>query len=334
MKEKKVCSVCGSSDIEKPNAIATFCNNCDSYMRPIWETKSKIKTTEYKKGKKNLSQIDYSALDLGPNFLTGNSLNKYLNREYYNGLCGTFSFEYDFHDSKRSLLISLVEDVNLRSRDLMCLIQWMIDRTFKSIFPIYELPVLINVIKALKRFNEDFDEDFQEYEDIPLSPGDYIPFGTKKLTYCEEHTYKVKLRKKPSKNYKYCTYCEHIYYVDRYSGEVLARFNPEDLDLKYRKDAYERFINYYNPIAGISVESGPTLHQALLIVEDKRKRNRFMKFYTWRRRFKIKGDSFFNDSMGENWKAFFSNNLYKKEALKNIINDLTKLHEIWVKNEQ
>ena len=298
------------------------CDKCKSAMIPTSKQlySSKQDITQNKK-KFNREDFDLSTYNLSQDFLN-NDFSSCLDSEYDIGICGKVVEKKNLDNNNYELVCGLTEDV--QRGGIHAIIQWRKNNIFYGKFPIDQLQVLRNVIKGIEVIISDFDQNFQLKKGKKLRISSGIPQGvTKSITHCTECDKHLKLRKERDKDFMYCDYCLSVYFIDKENGEIICGIDPSTLDLSYITDGYAHLVNYYNSIAGITVNWQPALHQAILIVEDPKPKTRFFRFYHWTRILR-------RNELDAEWNSRGHNNVRDMNTIFKIYDVLKKIETIWI----
>ena len=202
-----------------------------------------------------------------------------------------------------------------------------------GMFKIYEKEVLKNMIKALEKIDSDFDDlwtfkgqfrkkapktEDQKEKEKKLNIIKYRIIENRTCPKCQK-----KMDKK--KSHYECQYCGEIVILEGYNQPIF-NIAPSDLDLNFQGDFP---INFYMPLAGISLKWLMGEWKALVVIYSKDNPNKkWLRFYWWSRDLQniVKyGQREMGEGTQMGWKAqrgVASPNLYDKKLLKSLIDAL------------
>ncbi len=212
--------------------------------------------------------------------------------------------------------------------------------THAGFFKIADPPVLNNLIKTLVKINSSFDEywgNFKGFETKkPETEEDLIQNKQLKiLKYriienksCPNCSKKLTLSKR--KTHYECEHCGEIIILESYN-EPIFNIDPKYLPLGFSTNFP---INYYLPVAGITVEWLMSLWKAVVVIYSKDNPNkRWIRFYAWERNLEqlLKYGYYEAGDGGQlSWtakKGTGSPNIYDKAELPILIDALKKLQK-------
>ncbi len=185
-----------------------------------------------------------------------------------------------------------------------------------------------NLLKALKKFDEDFNDEFDLIKEITRSRKD--------VEYTNEFNMKKQLclncgtKMKKIKRYFECPRCGDLVILE--DGNPIADIDPTKLTLDYESNLP---VNYYYPYLGITINWLMAEWTAVVIVYAKENpRKKWLRFYTWTRNLQqVLSDSpTINISAAFRWEArkgIGSPNIYTKEELRKLIAALEKTMQEW-----
>ena len=205
-----------------------------------------------------------------------------------------------------------------------------------GMFKIYDKEVLKNTIKILEKINENFDEfwtflgkfrkkipktEEQKEKEKKLDIIKYRIIENRTCPKCQK-----KMDKK--KSHYECQHCGEIVILEGYNQPIF-NIAPSDLDLNFQG---EFPVNFYMPVAGITVKWLMGEWKALVVIYSKDNPNKkWLRFYWWSRDLQniLKyGQREMGEGTQMGWKAqkgVASPNIYDKKLLKPLISALKKV---------
>ena len=205
-----------------------------------------------------------------------------------------------------------------------------------GMFKIYEKEVLKNMIKALEKIDSDFDDlwtfkgqfrkkaaktEDQKEKEKKLDIIKYRIIENRTCPKCQKKMDKMK-------SHYECQHCGEIVILEGYNQPIF-NIAPSDLDLNFQGDFP---INFYMPIAGITVKWLMGEWKALVVIYSKDNPNKkWLRFYWWSRDLQniVKyGQREMGEGTQMGWKAqkgVASPNLYDKKLLKSLIDALKNI---------
>ncbi|MHA1473794.1 MAG: hypothetical protein ACTSQ5_01265 [Promethearchaeota archaeon] len=211
-----------------------------------------------------------------------------------------------------------------------------------GMFKIENMDELDNVLIALNRFEEDFDDYFEvkkgkniSYEPIPerkdVDDGSYVFTLTKRI--CPKCGWKMK--KSKNRRYYECEKCGEIIVLDE--GHPIYDIPLNFLPLSYSTN-YP--INFYLPNYGITIRNTMGDWKAIVTIHSKENPDKkWLRFYWWRRNFHHYMTSQYSlgSSQGLKWetkKGVMSPNIHDKKLIAPLIKGLNEIKEIWLKSKE
>ncbi|HEY0089236.1 MAG TPA: hypothetical protein VGB37_10350 [Candidatus Lokiarchaeia archaeon] len=195
---------------------------------------------------------------------------------------------------------------------------------------VYDKEVLINIIKALEKIDESFDEvwtfkgkfrdkkvktEEQKLKEKQLDIIKYRIIENKTCPKCQKKMDKMK-------SHYECQHCGEIVILEGYNQPIF-NISPSDLTLDFQG---EFPINYYLPINGITVKWLMGEWQALVVIYSKDNPNKkWLRFYWWVRELGnvLKyGQKEIGEGIQMGWKlqkGVGSPNIYDKKTIKPLI---------------
>lgn len=314
------CTACGSSNLEKMTSKVYCCNDCTKVMVPskkqIALSKKVIAPTTQKAP--DSSKIVNAKKGLPSEFVDG-VFDKVLDDNYDSSICGVLVSREDLEEGTIEIFAGLTKDNQLSG--IHAIVQWRKKNKFYGKFAMEEIAVLKNVIGALDKILSDFDDEFKEKDGKPVKTVSAVPIKTIIISNCPSCG--KKLKKDPVKSMIYCEDCAEVFLIDKRMGDVICEMDPEEMVLEYISDGYAGMMEYYKPVAGITVDSRPLSHQAIVIVQHPRTLDRFLRLYHWTRK-----------DIEAEWKAGGHNNIYKTDDVERLRNVLNTIKDVWNKIEQ
>jgi len=205
-----------------------------------------------------------------------------------------------------------------------------------GMFKIYEKEVLKNMIKALEKIDSDFDDlwtfkgqfrkkaaktEDQKEKEKKIDIIKYRIIENRTCPKCQKKMDKMK-------SHYECQHCGEIVILEGYNQPIF-NIAPSDLDLNFQGDFP---INFYMPIAGITVKWLMGEWKALVVIYSKDNPNKkWLRFYWWSRDLQniVKyGQREMGEGTQMGWKAqkgVASPNLYDKKLLKSLIDALKNI---------
>lgn len=199
-----------------------------------------------------------------------------------------------------------------------------------GMFKIYEKEVLKNMIKALEKIDNDFDDlwtfkgqfrkkapktEEQKEKEKKIDIIKYRIIENRTCPKCQKKMDKMK-------SHYECQHCGEIVILEGYNQPIF-NIAPSDLDLNFQGDFP---INFYMPIAGITVKWLMGEWKALVVIYSKDNPNKkWLRFYWWSRDLQniVKyGQREMGEGTQMGWKAqkgVASPNFYDKKLLKSLI---------------
>jgi ribosomal protein L37AE/L43A len=215
-------------------------------------------------------------------------------------------------------------------------LSWWKNFRHAGMFKIYDKYTLNNVINALEKIEESFDDiwgwggkygkqESKTEEDLEKEKNlDIIKYRIIENRTCPKCTKKMD----KMKSHYECSHCGEIVILEGYNQPIF-NIDPMDLDLRFHGNFP---INFYLPISGITVKWLMGEWKALVVIYSKDNPNRkWLRFYWWVRDLSniLK---YGQRDMGENaqmgWKTqkgIASPNIYDKKLIKPLIDSLKKL---------
>ena len=208
-----------------------------------------------------------------------------------------------------------------------------------GMFKIDSFEELDNILIALERIDNDFDENFNPKDDHQIS-FDPIPeranieeklfeFNIKKRI-CPKCKWKMK--KSRNKRYYECEQCGEIIVLDE--GHPIYDYPSEALPLNYSTN-YP--VNFYLPSYGISVRSTMGDWKAIVTIFAKENpEKKWLRFYWWQRNLQryMTSNLALGNTQGLRWetkKGVMSPNIYEKEQVRLLIDALKTMKLEWQK---
>ncbi len=202
-----------------------------------------------------------------------------------------------------------------------------------GMFKIYEEDVLKNIVKSLEKIDDNFDEmwtfrgkfrrkspktEEQLEKEKKLDIIKYRILENRTCPRCQKKMDKMK-------SHYECQHCGEIVILEGYNQPIF-NIAPSDLDLNFQGDFP---INFYMPVAGITVKWLMGEWKALVVIYSKDNPNKkWLRFYWWNRDLQniLKyGQREMGNGTQMGWKVqkgVSSPNLYDKKLLKPLINAL------------
>jgi len=215
-------------------------------------------------------------------------------------------------------------------------LSWWKNSQHAGMFKIYEKYVLNNIIHALEKIDESFDdiwswkgkygkqepktkEDLEKEKSLDIIK--YRIIENKTCPKCQK-----KMDKK--KSHYECQYCGEIVILEGYNQPIF-NIPPEDLDLRFHANFP---INYYLPVSGITLKWLMGEWKALAVIYSKDNPNKkWLRFYWWVRDLSniLKfGQREMGNGTQMGWKTqkgIFSPNIYDKKLIRPLINALNNI---------
>ncbi len=208
-----------------------------------------------------------------------------------------------------------------------------------GMFKIDDFDELENVIIALTRINNDFNEEFNPKDDksISYSPiEERINIASKDFIFDEKKRIcpkcKYKMKKSRNKRYYECEMCGEIIVLDE--GHPIYDFPFEALPLNYSTNFP---VNFYLPSYGITVRLTMADWKAVTLIYSKENpEKKWLRFYWWQRNLQryMSSEYSLGNTQGLRWetkKGVMSPNVYEKEQIPKLIDALQKIKMEWVK---
>lgn len=185
-----------------------------------------------------------------------------------------------------------------------------------------------NLLKALKKIDEDFNDEFDLQKEITRS--------RQSVEYTNEFNMKKQLclncgtKMKKMKRYYECPKCGDLVILE--DGTPITDIDPTKLTLDYESNFP---VNYYLPYLGITINWLMAEWTAVVIIYAKENpRKKWLRFYTWTRNLQmVLGDSpTINISSAFRWEArkgIGSPNIFTKDELRKLIGALEKTMQEW-----
>lgn len=208
-----------------------------------------------------------------------------------------------------------------------------------GMFKIDSFEELENILNALQRINDDFDENFNPKENTTISfdpipdrvgiEDKYFVFDLKKRI-CPKCSWKMK--KSKNKRYYECERCGEIIVLDE--GHPIFDYPSEALPLSYSTNFP---VNFYLPSYGISVRSTMADWKALVTIYAKENpEKKWLRFYWWQRNLQryMTTEYSLGNTQGLRWetkKGVMSPNIYEKEHVQLLLDALKKMKLEWQK---
>ncbi len=205
-----------------------------------------------------------------------------------------------------------------------------------GMFKIYDNEVLKNIIKSLKKIDENFD-DFWTFQGKFRKKAPKTEEQKEKEKKIDIIKYRIienrtcpKCQKKldKMKSHYECQHCGEIVILEGYNQPIF-NIAPSDLDLNFQVDFP---INYYMPISGITVKWLMGEWKALVVIYSKDNPNKkWLRFYWWLRDLQVilkYGQREMGEGTQMGWKSqkgVASPNLYDKKLLKPLIHALINI---------
>jgi ribosomal protein L37AE/L43A len=314
------CTACGRSNLEKMTAKVYCCNDCTKVMVP-----SKKQIAQHKRVVAPTAQIVLDPSKIAtvknalPSEFVDGEFDKVLDEIYDKSICGVLVSHEELKDGTIEIHAGLTKDNRLSG--IHAIVQWRKKNKFYGKFAMEEIAVLKNVIGALDKILSDFDEEFKEKSGKPVKTLSAVPIKTIIISNCPSCG--KKLKRDPVKSMIYCEDCAEVFLIDKRMGDVICEMDPEEMALEYISDGYAGMMEYYKPVAGMTVDSRPLSHQAIVIVKHPRTLDRFLRLYQWTRR-----------DIEAEWKAGGHNNIYKIDDVERLRQVLNTIMDVWKKIEQ
>lgn len=201
---------------------------------------------------------------------------------------------------------------------------------------IYEPYVLKNVIEALKKIDQNYDQFWKftgKYESMPEKTKEQEEREKRleiiKWRILENRTCPKCQKKMDKMKFHYeCPHCGEIVVLEGYNQPIF-NINPADLDSRFHANFP---INYYMPVNGISVKWLMGEWKAVVVIYSQDNPNkRWLRFYCWTRDLRSvlrKGRIEMGEGIKMGWsvpKGTGSTNIYNKELLPPLIDALNKI---------
>ncbi|MFW9826366.1 MAG: hypothetical protein ACFFEY_01960 [Candidatus Thorarchaeota archaeon] len=212
-------------------------------------------------------------------------------------------------------------------------LSWWKNYQHQGMFKVYDKYVLNNLIIALEKFDEDFDEiwnwsgkygkktpktaeDLEKEKNLEIIK--YRIIENKTCPKCQKKMDKMK-------SHYECPHCGEIVILEGYNQPI---FNilPENLDLRFHANFP---INFYLPVSGITIKWLMGEWKALTVIYSKDNPNKkWLRFYWWVRDLSniLKfGQREMGNGTQMGWKSqkgISSPNIYDKKLIKPLINAL------------
>ncbi|MGQ4875816.1 MAG: hypothetical protein ACP6IY_17260, partial [Promethearchaeia archaeon] len=199
-----------------------------------------------------------------------------------------------------------------------------------GVFKIYDREVLCNLIKALEKIDENFDDFWSwrgkfekrkpktEEEKIKDKKLDIIKYRILENRTCP----KCQRKMDKMKSHYECPYCGEIVILEGYKQPIF-NIPPLDLDLRFHSNFP---INFYLPVAGITIKWLMGEWKAVVVIYSKDNPNKkWLRFYWWTRdlsRILKYGRREINEGAQMGWQAqkgVASPNIFDKKEIKPLI---------------
>lgn len=215
-------------------------------------------------------------------------------------------------------------------------LSWWKNSQHVGMFKIYDKYVLNNIIIALEKIDESFDdvwnwqgkydkkepktkEALEKEKNLEIIK--YRILENKTCPKCQKKMDKMK-------SHYECQYCGEIVILEGYNQPIF-NISPEDLDLRFHANFP---INYYLPVSGITLKWLMGEWKALAVIYSKDNPNKkWLRFYWWVRDLSIIlkfGQKEMGNGTQMGWKTqkgIASPNLYDKKLVRPLINALKNI---------
>jgi hypothetical protein len=215
-------------------------------------------------------------------------------------------------------------------------ISWWKTYQHAGMLKIYDNYVLNNLIKALEKIDESFDElwnwkgsydkkDPETEDDLDKKKKlDIIKYRILENKTCPNCQKKMEKHK----SHYICQYCSEIVILEGFNQPIF-NIDSKDLDLRFHSNFP---INFYMPTSGITIKWLVGEWKAIVVIYSNNNPNkRWLRFYWWTRDFSklIKyGQREMAEGTQMGWKAqrgVSSPNIYDKKIVRPLINALKKI---------
>jgi len=267
---------------------------------------------------------------------------EYLDGEYFHTQL-TLNKEYEICEkgiiiskTEARVLAALICHSTLLKSERYVRISWWKTYQHAGMIKIYDNSVLNNLIKALEKIDEFFDElwnwkgsygktNSETKEDADKNKKlDIIKYRILENKTCPNCQQKMEKHK----SHYICQHCSEIVILEGYNQPIF-NIDPEDLDLQFHSNFP---INFYMPISGITIKWLVGEWKAIVVIYSSNNPNkRWLRFYWWTRDFSklIKyGQREMAEGTQMGWKAqkgVSSPNIYDKKDIRPLINALKKI---------
>jgi ribosomal protein L37AE/L43A len=310
---------CPSCNVEMEPLVAGIfqCPQCRKILKPKDKNSEQISEETDKKG-------------------------EFLDGEYFHTQL-TLNKEYEICEkgiiiskTEARVLAALICHSTLLKSERYVRISWWKAYQHAGMIKIYDNNVLNNLIKALEKIDEFFDELWNwkgsygktnsgTNEDVDKNKKlDIIKYRILENKTCPNCQQKMEKHK----SHYICQHCSEIVILEGYNQPIF-NIDPKDLDLQFHSNFP---INFYMPISGITIKWLVGEWKAIVVIYSSNNPNkRWLRFYWWTRDFSklIKyGQREMAEGTQMGWKAqkgVSSPNIYDKKDIRPLINALKKI---------
>jgi len=311
--------ICPSCNVEMEPLVAGIfqCPNCRKIVKPKEKTSKNVSDEDEDKG----------------GFLDGNYFHDQLtlNKEYE--ICEKGII---IEKTETRVLAALICHSPLLKSERYVRLSWWKTYQHAGMLKIYDNHVLNNLIKALEKFDESFDElwnwkgkfdkkDPKNEEDLEKEKKlDIIKYRILENRTCPNCQQKMEKHK----SHYICQHCSEIVILEGYNQPIF-NIDSKDLDLRFHSNFP---INFYMPTSGITIKWLVGEWKAIVVIYSNNNPNkRWLRFYWWTRDLSklIKyGQREMTEGTQMGWKAqkgVSSPNIFDKKIIRPMINALKKI---------